>query len=166
MTPSHPEDSSESVSNDDQNFQKTPLAFEKDADEQTVGHADNPVQEKVADTQPLVEIDADTLSLRNAGGVVPDITVDWSRKSRKTLKLLKSGEAPGQAKITDYYKVVDKIEVIKENYTLLRILSSNLIYSVEQNNRSNFHSFFKELLSNVEKNCSKFPTKRRHNDLI
>ena len=100
MTPSHPEDSSKSVSNDNQNFQKTPLAFEKDADEQTVGHADNsPVQEKVADTQPLVEIDADTLNLRNAGGVVPDITVDWSRKSRKTLKLLKSGEAQDKQKL-------------------------------------------------------------------
>ena len=106
VTPSHPAEDSKSVNNDHQNFQKAPPAVEKGADKQTVGHAGNSadvqtVRTTVADIQTTVENDANTLNFGNAGAV-PDIHVDWSRKSRNTLKLLESGEAPGQIKITDY----------------------------------------------------------------
>ena len=45
---------------------------------------------------------------------------DQEKAELKTLKLLEFGEASGQAKITDYCKVVDKIDlVIKENYSFI-----------------------------------------------
>ena len=66
---------SHSKPEDDQNFQKAPPVVKNDADVHTVG---------------------------NAGGAVVDIHVDWSRKSRNTLKTLEAGEASGQTIITDY----------------------------------------------------------------
>jgi len=81
------------------------------------------------------------------------------------LKLLESGEISGQTKITDYYEVVNRIGVvIKENYKFIE--QSELKFNVEQNNGRNFHSFFSKLLHNAEKNCSKFPIQRRHDNLI
>ena len=132
------ESSQSSVGNDDQSFQEAPPAVENGADKQTVG---------------------------NAGGALVDIHVDWSRKSRNTLKLLETGEATGQTKITDYCEIVDRIGVVlKENHSFIE--QSELKFNVEQNAGSNFHSFFRELLSNAEKNCLKFPTQRRHSNLI
>jgi len=54
--------------NDHQNFQKAPPTFENDANIQTMG---------------------------NAGWAVIDVNIDWSRKSRNTLKLLESREISG-----------------------------------------------------------------------
>ena len=103
-------------------------------------------------------------NVENVGGADVDIHVDWSRKSRNTLKVLESGEAFGQTKITDYYEVVDRIDmVIKENYGFIEQSAPELKFNVDG---SNFHSFFKELLHNAEKNCSKIPTQRRHDTLV
>ena len=98
-------------------------------------------------------------------GAVVDIHVDWSRKSRNTLKVLESGETFGQTKITHYYETIDKIDVvIKENYSIIE--QSELKFNVEQSKQTTFQSFFKELLHNAEKNCSKILTQRRHDNKI
>ena len=132
------EQDSKSINNDCQNFQKAP---------------------------PVIRNGTDIQAVENTGGAVVDMYVDWSRKSRNTLKLLECGEASGQTKITDYYEVVDRIGVVlKNNYNFIE--QSELAFNVEQNNGSDFHSFFKELLRNAEKNCSKYPTQRRHDNLI
>ena len=36
--------------------------------------------------------------------------IDWSHQSRKQLSMLKVAIDPNQTKITDYYKLLDKIE--------------------------------------------------------
>ena len=46
--------------------------------------------------------------------------------------------------------MVDKIDlIIKANYSFIE--KSELKFNIEQNNKSNFYSFFKELLNNAEK---------------
>ena len=54
--------------------------------------------------------------------------------------------------------------VIKENYSIIE--QSELKFNVEQSKGTNYQSFFRELLHNAEKNCSKIPTQRRHDSLI
>ena len=83
----------------------------------------------------------------------------------RCLLLLFLQEASGQTKITDYYEIFDKIDVvIKENYSIIE--QSELKFNVEQSKGTNYQSFFRELLHNAEKNCSKIPTQRRHDNSI
>ena len=45
-------------------------------------------------------------------------TTDWSRKSRNLLSSLKIAADPVQTKITDYFKLIDHLQVIIQNLTL------------------------------------------------
>ena len=59
------------------------------------------------DGQPLL------LSIKNRRDSIDDFSVakiDWSHQSRKQLSMLKVAIDPNQIKITDYYKLLDKIE--------------------------------------------------------
>ena len=52
---------------------------------------------------------------------------------------------------------------MKENYSIIE--QSELKFNVEQSKQTTFQSFFKELF-NAEKNYSKLPTQRRHDNIM
>ena len=91
--------------------------------------------------------------------------IDWSHQSRKQLSMLKVAIDPNQTKITDYYKLLDKIEslasssseygsIIKE---VDKIQRERLTMCQPELETEKFGSLFKQLLENITLNANKVP---------
>jgi len=72
-----------------------------------------------------------------------------------------------QTLITDYFKVLDEIEVLaKENEKLSRLISQCGLNPYSIGGGHGLTPILKQMLINAEKNVYKYPTQRRHSELL
>ena len=94
--------------------------------------------------------------------------MDWSRKTRKQLSLLKY--EPAQTKLTDYFTLLDEIENVMQKHPELNKVVANIDSQrrpfLPNNCESNFCPLFKQLLINAYQNVDKIPTSRRHDKIV
>ena len=94
--------------------------------------------------------------------------VDWSKKSRKQLSLLKF--EPGQTKLTDYFTLLGEIENVMQKDPNLHKVVANIDSQIKPflptDCESDFCPLFKRLLINAYQNANKIPTSRRHATII
>jgi len=97
-------------------------------------------------------------------------TTDWSQNARKNLKY-----DPDQNRITDFYSIADKVEVmISSSPRLVSVFKFSPICTDCPNqdsamnniNNSTFHSFFATLVQNAYKNVDKSVPQSRRYDVI
>ena len=80
------------------------------------------------------------------------------RKQRKVI------HDPAQTCITDYFKILNEIEIlVKENVKLTKLLQQNGNKSF---NTGSLTPILKQLLINAEKNASIYPSQRRHTEIL
>lgn len=108
------------------------------------------------------------LLLSRGDNLSTKVQVDWSRKSRKQLSLLKY--EPGQTKLTDYFTLLDEIENVMEKHPKLHkivtTIDSQRKSFLPNDHESDFCPLFKRLLVNAYQNVKKIPTSRRHDTII
>ena len=100
--------------------------------------------------------------------------IDWSHQSRKQLSMLKVAIDPNQTKITDYYKLLDKIESLASSSSeygsiineVDKIQRERLTMCHPELETEKFGSLFKQLLENITLNANKVPQARRHDHII
>ena len=91
---------------------------------------------------------------------------DWSRTSRNQLSLLKEASDPAQTKITDYYELLDQIELlVNSNPDYSKVLSEVYNHNYDINTEG-FGPLFKQLLKNAQTNIGKVPQARRHDVIM
>ena len=94
--------------------------------------------------------------------------VDWSYGSRKKMAMLKCASNPSQKKITNYFDLVDKIDLLsKSNDELMKAFNEankDRKSVLGENERVDFKSFFNQIVVNAEQNATKHPQGRRHSE--
>ena len=100
--------------------------------------------------------------------------IDWSRESLKQLAMLKVTMDPNQNKITDYYKLLDKMELLMRSNSEY----DNIIKEANKLHRERLTTYlpelatekisplFKQLLENITVNADKVPQAKRHDHII
>jgi len=99
------------------------------------------------------------------------LKVDWSYTTRKQMQKLRPDKS--QLKITDYYAIVEKLDILADtNLYLVKLLNAvkaernNALSMYNHSDCEEFGSFFKQLLKNAESNTSKLLNQRRHDEII
>ena len=97
-------------------------------------------------------------------------TTDWSRYARNKRKLELIDSDQTQSKITTYFDVLDKVSLLlKENKVLSNMLCELLNGSHKQSeprNQTDSKSVIHQLLLNIERNTTKHPKHRQHNEVM
>ena len=96
---------------------------------------------------------------------------EWSWSSRKKRHLEAAISDPSQSLITDYWKIMSTIEQLEhKNDTLTALLqqvrSSETTPYVNSANTISFSNILQELIKNAERNHYKYPTHRRHSEIM
>ena len=82
-------------------------------------------------------------------------------------KAKKSRFDPTQTFITDYFKVLDEIEILaRENKKLSKLLKQCGRNPYSNDGGHGLTPIMKQMLLNAEKNAYKYPTQRRHSELL
>ena len=102
-------------------------------------------------------------------------TTDWSRKSRKQLSTLKIAADPAQTKITDYFDLIDQIEILASSNLEFNNILQEACKTQQQRLPKHslvaiikgFSPLLKQLLTNANANVDKMvPQAKRHNTII
>ena len=91
---------------------------------------------------------------------------DWSRKTRKSLALMKAAANPTQPKITSFFQIVDNMEKLVEQNLEIKELMRVAQSQRREREVENICPLHKHLLSNAERNAQMLPQQRRHEQVM
>jgi len=94
----------------------------------------------------------------------------YSYSSQKKMAMLKCASDPSQKRITNYFDLVDKIDVLRKcNDELMKAFNEadeERKSVLGENNQIEFKSFFNQILLNAEQNATKHSQGRRHSKVV
>lgn len=106
----------------------------------------------------------------NLGGgavnCVRDSLGDWSRTARLKRKLDKAVALSSQMKLTDYFVILNNIEMLEKKNKKLITMIHYLSHNDSESGQSSLTPILKQILANSQSNAEKLPKQRRHTTVL
>lgn len=91
---------------------------------------------------------------------------DWSRQARSRQKLQEAGNYPSQLKLTDYWQVLNELELLLRKNASLSDFINNSLHHTSFNESETIGPLLQKVLKNIERNHGKAPKQRRHDSIV